>query len=383
MRKLICWVIALAAFMGCALYAQQLPGTWQGTLKAGERELRIVMKLSLDDDKLKAVMYSIDQGGDPITANTFTHKGSSVKFSITQIGGSYEGTLSSDGNTINGTWTQGQPMPLNLVRATADTAWTIPEPPPPPKVMAEDAKPEFEVATIKPARPEERFSLLVNRSGMMNTTATSLSDLIKFAYDLHPRQITGGPSWLETERFDVSGKPDTPGLPNVKQLKAMVQKLLADRFALKFHLEQKELPVFAIQLASTGHKMTKNDSNPKGLPGFGGGGPRGMFVRNATMAEFAHVMQANVLDKPVVDQTGLGTARWDFILKWTPDGPRPGAGAAAQPGGAPTPAPAGNDVDAPPDIFAAFQQQLGLKLQSTKASVDVLVIDKVDKPSAN
>jgi uncharacterized protein (TIGR03435 family) len=86
-------------------------------------------------------------------------------------------------------------------------------------------------------RPEERFSLTVNRSGMLNTTATSVSELLKFAYDLHPRQIAGGPSWLESEKFDVSGKPDRPGMPTVDQMKIMIQKLLADRFALTFRHE--------------------------------------------------------------------------------------------------------------------------------------------------
>ncbi len=76
--------------------------------------------------------------------------------------------------------------------------------------MDANVKREFEVATIKPCRPEERFSLTVNRSGMLNTTARSLADLFKFAYDLHPRQIASGPPWLESEKFDVSGKPDRP-----------------------------------------------------------------------------------------------------------------------------------------------------------------------------
>jgi uncharacterized protein (TIGR03435 family) len=122
--------------------------------------------------------------------------------------------------------------------------------------MPADAKPVFEVATIKPAKPEERFSLLVNRSGMLNTTSTSLSDPLKFAYDLHPRQITGGPAWLESEKFDVSGKPDTAGIPSINQLKAMVQGLLAERFELKFHRDKKELSVYAITVGKTGVKMT-------------------------------------------------------------------------------------------------------------------------------
>jgi uncharacterized protein (TIGR03435 family) len=98
------------------------------------------------------------------------------------------------------------------------------------------------------------------------------------------------------------------------------------------------------------------------------------------MAEWANVLQANILELPVVDQTGLGAARYDFVLKWTPDatqlsrlGPPPGGNAV----------PAADDPDAPPDLFLAFEQQLGLRLQSTKAPVDVLVIDHVAQPSAN
>jgi uncharacterized protein (TIGR03435 family) len=242
--------------------------------------------------------------------------------------------------------------------------------------MAADAKPGFEVATIKPARPEERFSLLVNRSGMMTTTSTSVSDLIKFAYDLHPRQITKGPAWLESEKFDVTAKPDTAGIPNPTQLKTMVQKLLKERFELTFHNEKKELSVYAITVAKTGPKLTKNDSGGN-LPGFGPG--RGNFlVRNSTMAEFASVLQANILEQPVVDQTGLGATRYDFTLKWTPDPSQSQIG-----GPAPGPPPPADGADVPPDIFTAFQQQLGLKLESTKAPADVMVIDRLEKPSEN
>jgi uncharacterized protein (TIGR03435 family) len=377
MLKLTPWLLLWAP----VLLAQDFVGTWQGTLNPGGRELRIVIKIARDGDKLKATNYSIDQGGPPIPASAISQNGSALKMTVAGIGGSYEGKISADGKTINGTWTQGAPLPLDLTRATDATAWTIPEPAPPPKRMPADAKPSFEVSTIKPAKPEERFSLLVNLSGMMNTTATSLSDLIKFGFNLHPQQISGGPSWLETEKFDVTGKPDTPGMPNVNQLKGMVQKLLAERFELKYHMEKKELSVYAIQPGKTGPKLTANDSNPDGLPGFGGGGPRGMMVRNATMAEFASVLQANVLERPVVDQSGLGKARWDFVLKWTPDASQRGAMGLPQGDGGG--AAAAENPDAPPDIFAAFQQQLGLKLQATKAPVDVLVIDHVDKPSEN
>ncbi len=376
------WIIALAILSGGAsfsqLSAQSITGTWQGAIQPPQgKELRIVIKVSTTDaDKLAAVMYSIDQQSPAIPATSFTRNGSAIKMTVTPLNGTYEGRLNADGNSIEGTWSQGVPMPLNLTRATPETAWTIPEPPPPPKVMAENANPSFEVATIKPARPDGRFSLLVNRSGLLTTTSSSVSDLIKFAYDLHPRQITRGPSWLESEKFDITAKADVEGIPNGKQLKTMVQKLLKDRFQLTFHSEKKELSVYAITLAKTGPKLTKNDSGGN-LPGFGGG-PRTLIVRNSTMDEWAHMLQMQILEQPVVDQTGLGSGRYDFVLKWTPD---PTQSQIAGP--APAAAPAVDPADAPPDIFAAFQQQLGLKLENTKAPVDVMVIDRLEKPSDN
>jgi uncharacterized protein (TIGR03435 family) len=375
MKKLMLSAIAFVLFSGSALYAQNINGTWQGTLK-GPRDLRIVIKISVGaDDKLKAEFFSIDQASPAINASQVSRDGSTLKMSIPAIGGTYEGKLSADGNSINGTFTQGAALALNLVRATPETAWAIPEPPPPPKTMAADANPGFEVATIKPARPEGRFSLLVNRSGMLNTTSTSLSDLMKFAYDVHPRQIAGGPTWLETEKYDITAKPDTEGIPNINQLKVMVQKLLADRFQLTLHHDKRELSVYAITVTKTGAKITKNELGGA-LPGFGGP-PWNFNVRNSTLAEFASVLQANILDKPVVDQTGLGSTRYDFVLKWTPDPSQPGLG-PLPPGITPPP-----DAEAPPDLFTAFQQQLGLKLESTKAPADVVVIDRVSKPSEN
>jgi uncharacterized protein (TIGR03435 family) len=103
-----------------------------------------------------------------------------------------------------------------------------------------------------------------------------------------------------------------------------------------------------------------------------------MNVRNAMISEFAGVLQAQVLDRPVVDQTGFGAQRYNFILKWTPDGQPLQA-----PGAPPNAPPPADPADAPPDIYTAFQQQLGLKLESTKAPVDVIVIDRVSKPSDN
>ena len=379
MQKLMLSLIALAVSSG-ALIAQNITGTWQGSLKAGPQELRIVIKISTTEaDKLAAVLYSIDQRTPAIPATTFTRSGSTIKMTVAALNGSYEGRVSGDGNSIEGTWTQGMPLPLTLVRATPETAWVIPDPPPPPKPMAADAKPGFEVATIKPSDPARPGKLFTVRGQEVITINTTVSDLITMAYSLHPRQITGGPGWFESDKFDITGKPEVPGQPNVAQIKIMIQKLLADRFQLKFHTEKKELGVYAITVVKTGTKFTKSQADPNSLPGlfFGRAQPSGMSfnVRNATISEVASVLQGNVLDKPVVDQTGL-SEKFDFTLKFTPDpGQMTGLGGP--------PPPAADSLDAPPDIYTAFQQQLGLKLENTKAPVDVIVIDRLEKPSEN
>jgi len=376
MKKWMLWTIALAALPVSALQAQNITGTWQGTLEAGPQKLRIVIKISLDDDKLKAVNYSIDQGGQPIPASAITRDGSTIKMTVAALGGSYEGKLSGDGNSIAGTWTQGAPLPLTLVRATPETAWTIPEPPPPPVRMAANANPAFEVATIKPSDPNRPGKVFTVRGPDVVTINTTFSDLITMAYDIHARQLVGLPAWAESDKYDITGRPESPGQPSVAQLKIMIQKLLADRFQLQFHRDKKELSVYAITVGKTGSKITKSQADPNSLPGlFFGRAPAGMSfnVRNATLAEVSSVLQG-VLDKPVVDQTGL-SEKYDFTVKFTPDQSMSGFG--------PAPPPPADNADAPPDLFLAFEQQLGLRLVSTKAPADALVIDKVEKPSAN
>ncbi len=381
MRRLMLWTLVFLASFGSSLFAQNIVGTWQGSLNLPQgKQLRTVIKISrAADESLKAVFYSIDQGGQPLNASAAGQQGSTLKITIAAIGGEYEGKLSADGNSLTGTWTQGpQPLPLNLVRATTETAWTIPEPPPPPKLMATDANPVFDVTTIKPSNPNNPgTSILVGRGGanLFTTTNTTLKDLITFAYGLHARQVVGGPSWLESERYDVSGKPDLAGVPSVTQLQAMVQKMLAERFQLTFHREKRELSVYAITVAKTGLKISKTENSPGNLPGFGGMGPGKIGVRNSTMTEFAGFLQNRIVDRPVVDHSSL-TDKYDFTLTWTPDRSQ-----AAPPGQNAPPAP--TSPDAPPDLFAAVQQQLGLRLDSTKAPVDVVVIDKVEKPTGN
>jgi len=372
--------VAFAISAG-VMFAQNAVGTWQGTLALPQppgRTLRVVVKVSRgDDEKLKAIFYSIDQPSPGFNANAVSQQGSAFRMEVVSISGSFEGKI--EGDSINGTWTQGAPMPLTLARATPATAWAIPDPPAPPKLMPADAKPVFEVATIKPTPPDSRgSSLVVGRGGgnMFSTTNTSLKDLMVFAYGLHEKQVSGGPSWVESEHYDITAKPDTEGMPSVAQLQAMLQKLVVERFELTFHKEKKELSVYAITAAKTGVKMNKSQANGLNLPGFGGRGQGDIVVRNSNMADFAGFLQSRIVDRPVVDQTGL-TDRFDFQLKWQPDAAQPAA--PGQPAAA---APA-SDAEPRPDLFGAFTQQLGLKLEATKAAVDVVVIDKVARPTEN
>jgi len=207
------------------------------------------------------------------------------------------------------------------------------------------------------------------------TINTTLSDLIVFAYDLHQKQLAGAPDWAGSQKFDVTGQPESPGVPSITQLRGMIRLLLTERFKLAFHRDKREMPVYAIIVGPNGHKLTKNDNNPNGLPNLLFRGLGNLPVSNATLAEFAGVMQSAVMDRPVVDKTGL-TGRWDFAIRWTPDESQFGGLGVRVP-------PPTDDPNAPPGIFTAFTDQLGLKLDPSRAPVDVIVIDKVEKPSEN
>ena len=368
-------LIALAIFPASLMLAQTLTGTWQGTLKAG-KDLRIVLKISTTEaDALKAMLYSIDQPGPPVPATSVSFQGSAVKIVVAGIGGTYEGKMSAAGDTITGTWTQGpKPLPLNLDRANDQTAWTIPDPPKQLKPMAPDYDPTFEVATIKPSNPDRPGKAIRVAGRNFSTLNTTLLDLITFAYGVHVRQIVGAPTWMDSDKFDIAAEPDGEGLPNDRQVKLMMQKLIVDRFQLKFHRDKKDLAVYALTVAKSGPKLTKNETDPNGLPGLGFRGLGALVCRNASMADLAHLFQGAVLDRPVVDQTSL-PGRYDFMLNWTPDEFQfTNFGVKAPP-------PPENATN--PDLFTALQQQLGLKLEATKAPAEILVIDHVEKPSAN
>jgi uncharacterized protein (TIGR03435 family) len=354
-----------------------LTGTWQGAVRFpnATRDARFVIKVAkADTGGYKATLYNADQGNPPLTLDKATLDGNDVKITSPMI--SVEGKLSPDGQTITGNVTGGpSPVPVTFNRATADNAWPIPEA---PKAMAADANPSLDVATIKPSDPNRRGKGFGFQGTHFRAMNMNLNDMIAIGFGLHSKQIIGAPDWFGTDLYDVDGVPDTPGRPSVKQMGIMLQKLLADRCALKFHHETRELSVYAITVASGGPKMTKTSAAPNDPQGFGFRGLGDLIVRNMNMKDFAMGMQSAVTDKPVIDQTGL-TDRYDFTLKWTPDDSQ----FAQFRGAVPVNPPKTDDPNAPPSLYTAIQEQIGLKIAVTKAPDDVIVIDHVEKPSAN
>ncbi|HEX9200177.1 MAG TPA: TIGR03435 family protein [Acidobacteriaceae bacterium] len=249
------------------------------------------------------------------------------------------------------------------------------------KRMPPNADPAFEVATIKPANPEDHAKNFSFEGRIFRAQNYNVEDLIALAYGLHSKQVGGEPGWFATTLYDIEGIPDVEGLPNQQQKYAMIQKLLADRFKLTFHLEKRELAVYAIKVAIGGPRLTPSIATADDPERFRWQGRLGdLSVTNMTISEFAVWFQKNVTEKPIVDHTGL-IGRYDFTLVWTP-------GESEFPqfrrtgGFNPSPTPTDN-LKAPPDLYKAFQEQLGLKLLSIKAPVDVMVIDHAQKPSPN
>jgi uncharacterized protein (TIGR03435 family) len=353
-----------------------IEGTWQGTLHIPQKDLRIVLKITKDAGALKATFYSIDQNVQlPVSSIAF--QDGELKFGIEVLDGTYDGKMSPDGSSIAGEWKQGQPLALVLERGTPETAWTIPEPPKALPPMAADADPSFEVATIKPSKPDQQGSGITLQGVRLKTVNTSLAELIKFAYNVQDKQIIGAPAWVDTDKFDIDAQPDTPGTPDKDQVAKMIQKMLTDRYQLKFHRDSKELSAYVLSVAKNGPKMRKSEPDAGNLPGLGFRQLGALTVVNATMQDFCELMQSYVLDRPVVDHTDIA-GRWNFLLKWTPDQSQFGGMGVKVPPPSDTPA-----ADAPPPLFTAIQEQVGLRLEVEKAQVGVLEIDHVERPSGN
>ena len=236
-----------------------------------------------------------------------------------------------------------------------------------PQMMAKDADPDWEVVTVRPSDPNATNNTFDVRGRHVIIGHRTVEIMLRMAYSLQESQIVGAPDWTKTKYFDADGVPNVEGQPNLKQFQTMVRKLLSERFGLVAHVEQRELPVYALSMTRSGPRMTNSTGDPDGLPNdtdHRSAGQQSVKMSNATMGDLVLELMFYT-DRPVVDQTGLN-GRHDFTLKWTFDESK-----------APT------DGTAAPSLFTAIQEQLGLKLEPVKAPVPVLVIDKVEPPSAN
>jgi bla regulator protein blaR1 len=261
----------------------------------------------------------------------------------------------------------------------------------PPKV------PAYEVASIKPHKSGTDMTLLRTTPVGFIASNIALKELIRQAYDVEDNQILGAPSWLGSARYDIEAKvssSDTDALHDLSpdQRRLMLQPLLADRFQLKVHTEVRDLPVLTLVIAKGGpklHEAKPGDTYPNGLKDFNGqgGGPGMMLMRpgqltgqGLPLSSLARLLSQQ-LGSTIQDKTGL-TGKYDFTLQWTPDrnaSPMPGAPEPGQQGPG-----AGASTDSSgPSIFTAIQEQLGLKLESQKGPVEVLIVDHVETPSEN
>ncbi len=241
--------------------------------------------------------------------------------------------------------------------------------------MSPDADPVFAVATIKLSDPSLPGYGMKIRPGQFSATGYTLRLLIMYAWDLHRTQIRGGPAWLDSDKYNVTAKPDGQGLPSPQQWQTMLQKLLADRFGLAFHRETRTLSVYALTVAKGGPKLTSAVGDPNASADISFLALGRLGARNASTADFAHSMQKNVVDRPIIDRTNL-SGTYDFGLIWVPDEFQ--FSEVRTPGGPQIPS---NTEGA--DLFTAIQQQLGLKLTAMRAPAEVFVIDHAEKPSAN
>jgi len=229
----------------------------------------------------------------------------------------------------------------------------------------------FAVATIKPSAPDTQTALQI-RGNRFATEGTTFVDVFKYAYNIQPDQLVGGPGWLRTARFDILADPETDSRPTSDQMKKLVQVLLNNRFHLAMHTEQKLLPVYVLARTEETPRLAKSTGDPLGIPVVGFD-PRGeLQVGNATMDDFARFLQRFVLDRPAVNQTRI-PGRYDLVLKWAPVNETPNVDMSE-------PRPPSEDR---PSLFTAMKEQLGLKLESTRANVDVFVVDHVEMPTSN
>jgi len=238
--------------------------------------------------------------------------------------------------------------------------------------LAANAAPAaFDVASVKSNRTgsmggEGHTREKIEHSPISLTmTDVTLNSCLKWAYGVRDFQISGAPGWFATERYDINAK--APGPVSEDELKAMMQTLLAERFRLMLRIEKKELPVYALSVAKNGPNLhPATGVTPATMLPTGGG----LVFQNVSMADFADRLATRPLrvDRPVVDKTGLN-GEWDFTLKFAENAAELKSSLEGMEKGDP----------GGPSLFTVIQEQLGLRLEPARSSVDTLVIEHADK----
>ena len=233
----------------------------------------------------------------------------------------------------------------------------------------------FEVATVKVSDENSKGRYITMQSDHRFIEKNyTVKGLIAAAYDLNPKTISGEPGWANSDHYDIEAV--TPGAvrPTHDEQMTMLRAVLKERFGLGFHREKKEFSIYGLEVAKGGAKL-KASASADVPPTVGPGVvyPQKIVLpgRNATLGELASLFQRAILDRPVVDETGL-PGRYDFDLEWAPD--------ETQFGGD-VPKAAETAVALP--LFEAIEQQMGLRLEAKRGMVDSLVVDGVEKPSGN
>ena len=249
---------------------------------------------------------------------------------------------------------------------------------------AQTPSPAFEVASVKPNKSvDQRVVMVAEPNGRFMATNIRLPFLIRTANQLQDYQIAGGPDWLNSDRFDIVAKADDPAFPG--DLLARLRSLLADRFKLTSHSETRELPVYALVRArkdgTLGPRLrpTECPEPPRAPCANVSNGAGRLTLRAAPMSQIVQFLSPSV-NRVIIDRTTL-SGNFDVDLEWTPDQLRD---FKASPDLPPGTLPQLNGVPFDPNgpsIFTAVQEQLGLKLESTRGPIDVLVIDHVEHPT--
>jgi uncharacterized protein (TIGR03435 family) len=226
----------------------------------------------------------------------------------------------------------------------------------------------FEVATVKPTPPGTRGGIIRQMPGNQRYVGSNvpLRLIMTVAYSVTDRQISGGPSWVDTEPFDIDAKAASPRTSD--ELHVLLQHLIEERFQLRIRHDTKELPVYELVVDKGGPRLPVHDPADLDHPPMGGT-PGGMKGTNVTMNYFAFAL-SRMLDRTVIDKTDL-PARYDVSLEFAREGQATKQGVAE------------TSVAEGPSIFTALKEQLGLKLVPAKGPVDFLVIEHAEKPSEN